>query len=230
MKKFQGFPSGQVHFIRIPEPLFNDLLPQITHLGEFKVTLYGLWRLDRMEGSVRYLKDRDFLDDFNFMAGMGDTPEAAASALQESLQRAVQRGTFLQAGFLGESGEHTLYFLNTPKGRAAVLAIQRGEWRPSEIDAVQVVLHPTPPNIFRLYEQHIGPLTPMIAEALGDAEDTYPEEWIAQGFRIAVEKNVRNWRYIAAILRRWQERGYDVRENREDTEKSGQQYANWEQD
>jgi DnaD/phage-associated family protein len=228
MKEFQGFPSGQVHFTRVPDPVFNDLLPQINHLGELKVTLYGIWRLDRMEGSSRYLKDRDFQDDFNFMAGMGDTPEDAESALLEALRRAVGRGTFLQTSFLQENGELTLYFLNTPKGRASVLAIQRGEWRPSEIDTAPVVLRPTPPNIFRLYEEHIGPLTPMIAEALGDAEDTYPEQWIAQGFRIAVEKNVRNWRYIAAILRRWQERGYDVRENRRDTEKSGQQYANWE--
>jgi len=230
MKKFQGFPSGQVNFTRVPEPLFNDLLPQIDHLGELKVTLYGLWRLDRMEGSNRYLQDRDFLDDPTFMGGMSAVPDEAESALQDSIQRAVERGIFLQTGFLQEDGEQTLYFLNTPKGRAAVSAIQRGEWRPPEIDAVQAVLHPTPPNIFRLYEEHIGPLTPMIAEALQDAEDTYPAAWIEEGFRIAVEKNVRNWRYVAAILRRWQERGYDVRKNRRDTEKDGQQYANWEDD
>ena len=190
MKKFQGFPNGQVHFTRVPEQLFNDLLPQIDHLGELKVTLYALWRLDRMEGGSRYLKDRDFQDDFNFMVGMGDTLEDSESALIEAIRRAVGRGTFLQTSFLQENGELTLYFLNTPKGRASVTAIQRGEWRPSEIDAAPDVLRPTPPNIFRLYEEHIGPLTPMIAEALGEAEETYPEQWIAQGFRIAVEKNV----------------------------------------
>jgi len=230
MKKFQGFPNGQVHFTRVPEQLFNDLLPQIDHLAELKITLYGIWRLDRMEGSSRYLKDRDFQEDFNFMAGMGDTPEDAESALREGIRRAVDRGTFLQTIFLQENGELTLYFLNTPKGRASVLAIQRGEWRPSEVDAAPIVLRPTPPNIFRLYEEHIGPLTPMIAEALGDAEDSYPQPWVAQAFRIAVEKNVRNWRYIHAILRRWQERGYDVRENRQNSEKNGQQYAAWEDD
>ena len=29
-------------------------------------------------------------------------------------------------------------------------------------------------EIFRLYEENIGPLTPLIAETLGEAEDTYP--------------------------------------------------------
>ncbi|MEN8171868.1 MAG: DnaD domain protein [Chloroflexota bacterium] len=230
MKKFQGFPSGQVHFTRVPEPLFNDLLPQIDHLGELKVTLYGLWRLDRKDGSYRYLVDRDFLNDPVFMGGMGADPDEAESALQDAIQRAVDHGIFLQAGFIDETGEQTIYFLNTPKGRAAVSAIQRGEWRPPKTDAAPTVLQPTPPNIFRLYEEHIGPLTPMIAEALQDAENTFPAPWIEEGFRIAVEKNVRNWRYIAAILRRWQERGYDVRADRQDTEKDGQQYANWEDD
>ena len=83
------------------------------------------------------------------MAGMGDTPEDAEEALLEALRRTVARGTFLQTSFLQENGELIIYFLNTPKGRASVLAIQRGEWRPSEIDAAPAVLRPTPPNIFR---------------------------------------------------------------------------------
>ena len=57
------------------------------------------------------------------------------------------------------------------------------------------------PNIFRLYEENIGPLTPLIAEMLRDAEKTYPADWIEEAFKIAVENNVRRWRYIEAILR-----------------------------
>jgi DnaD/phage-associated family protein len=70
----------------------------------------------------------------------------------------------------------------------------------------------------------------MLAESLKDAEDEYPSEWIEEAIRIAVEKNVRNWRYIEAILRRWQERGYDVRKDRRDIEESRQEYSNWEDD
>ncbi|MHB8619479.1 MAG: DnaD domain-containing protein, partial [Chloroflexota bacterium] len=63
------------------------------------------------------------------------------------------------------------------------------------------------PNVFTLYEQNVGLLTRMIAEELMDAEATYPRLWIDEAFRIAVESNKRNWRYIKAILGRWAAEG-----------------------
>jgi DnaD/phage-associated family protein len=59
-------------------------------------------------------------------------------------------------------------------------------------------------NIFKLYEQNFGALTPMIADALKDAEATYPAEWIENAMTEAVENNKRNWKYVEAILKRWQ--------------------------
>jgi DnaD/phage-associated family protein len=63
------------------------------------------------------------------------------------------------------------------------------------------------PNIFVLYEQNIGPLTPLLAEELMKAEDTYPVSWIEDAFREAVELNKRSWRYIQRILERWAAEG-----------------------
>jgi DnaD/phage-associated family protein len=63
------------------------------------------------------------------------------------------------------------------------------------------------PNIFVLYEQNIGPLTPLLAEELMEAEDTYPLPWIEDAFREAVELNKRSWRYIQRILERWAAEG-----------------------
>jgi len=228
MTSFQGFPDGKVSFTRIPGPFFSDLLPKIDHLGELKVTLYALWQLNRMDGEVRYLQARDFLADEVFMLGMGP-PQGAQTVLKESLALAVQRGTFLQVNVELEQ-ELSLYFLNTSRGRAAVEVIHNGDWRPSGDPHLPVELGPERPSIYRLYEQNIGPMTPLLADTLQDAEDTYPAEWIEEAFRIAVEKNVRNWRYVEAILRRWHERGYDGRETRRDTEKSRRQYADWEAD
>jgi DnaD/phage-associated family protein len=54
---------------------------------------------------------------------------------------------------------------------------------------------------FRIYEQEIGALTPMIADAIRDAEETYPPEWIPEAIAIAVENNARNWKYVEAILK-----------------------------
>ncbi len=65
------------------------------------------------------------------------------------------------------------------------------------------------PGIFALYESNIGPLTPMIADALQDAEKTYPPDWIKDAIALAVENNKRNWRYCETILKRWQAGGKD---------------------
>ncbi len=65
------------------------------------------------------------------------------------------------------------------------------------------------PSIFALYESNIGPLTPMIADALEDAEKTYPPDWIKDAIALAVENNKRNWRYCETILKRWQAGGKD---------------------
>jgi DNA replication protein len=221
---FKGFTSRTLHLTPIPGQFFNDLLPAIDHLGELKLTLYFFWRLDRMAGDFRYLRRLDFAQDELFMQGLSGDPAQAQILLDESLQRAMQRRTLLAAKApAGESSEE-LYFLNSPKGRAAVEAIQQGQWRPLDEEAPAAALTPEPPNIFRLYEEHIGPLTPMIAEALGEAEDTYPASWIEQAFRLAVERNARSWRYIEAILKRWQEEGRDAQEDRRDAEKAGRKY------
>ena len=63
------------------------------------------------------------------------------------------------------------------------------------------------PNIFVLYEQNIGLLSPLIADELRDAADQYPVEWIEAAFREAVQQNKRKWSYIRAILRRWETEG-----------------------
>jgi len=218
---FDGFPDGKVRFTRIPEPFFADLLPQIDDLGELKVTIYALWRLEHMSGAFRYLREADFSGDDGFMFGLAATPEEAESTLRESLKRAVERGSLLQV----DLDDQPIYFINTPKGRAALEAIGRGDWQPQDDEAAAAALRPTPSNVFELYEQNIGPLTPMIAETLRDAEGTFPPAWIAEAIQIAVEKNARNWRYVEAILSRWQKEGRYEQEDRRSSEEDRRRYV-----
>lgn len=225
---FSGFPEGKVRQTSIPEPFFQELLPHIDNLGELKVALYAFWLLDHLEGSFRYLRLSHFTQDAIFMNGMGKDSRSAEAALGDALERCIIRGTLLRTKASLADGVVELFFLNTPKGRAAVQAIERGQWRPSGDRQIPVEILPEQPNIFRLYEEHIGPLSPMIAEALHQAEQSYPPSWIEEAVRIAVENNVRNWRYIDTILRRWQEKGRDERKNRRDTEKDRRRYADWE--
>ncbi|MEJ2753177.1 MAG: DnaD domain protein, partial [Chloroflexota bacterium] len=80
-------------------------------------------------------------------------------------------------------------------------------WRPWPDEDQPVSLLVDRPNIFVLYEQNIGALTPLIADELRDAEQTYPPQWIEEAIKIAVENNVRRWRYIITILERWRLEG-----------------------
>ncbi len=196
MKTFSGFSAGKVRSISIPEPVFTDLVPLIDDLAEMKLTLHVLYQLVRQRGQVRYLRRADLVADRVLLSSLGDVPEA----LNEALERAVERGTLLRIRAAVEGTPEELYFANTPKGRAAVEAIARGEW-PQEIEWAGR------PNIFTLYEQNIGPLTPLIADELREAEQDYPLDWIEEAFHEAVSLNKRNWKYIRAILERWRAEG-----------------------
>jgi DnaD/phage-associated family protein len=218
---FAGFPEGKADPTPIPAGFFSELLPAIDHLGEMRLTLYAFWALARKASAFRYLRLEELTADRLLLQSYGEAGNAEAE-LAEALERCVARGTLLRVRAHDE-GE-TVYFLNTPKGRAAASGLARGDWRPGGEGAAPVELLVDRPNLFNLYEQNIGPLTPLIAERLREAEAAYPAEWIEDAVRIAVENNVRKWSYIQAILDDWTQRGKDDREDRGDSEKARRRY------
>ncbi|MFQ5932923.1 MAG: DnaD domain-containing protein [Nitrospiraceae bacterium] len=220
MSTFSGFPAGTTRLTAIPNPFFSELLPSIDHLAELKVTLYSFWFLSRAEGDFPYLSREELAQDSLLMEGLSGGLET----LDDALERCVSRGTMLKATLEMGGDSQSFYFLNGPNGRAAVAAIEAGEWRPSGDSEAPLELRLERPNIFNLYEKNIGPLTPMIADRLRDAEQTYPEDWIVDAIRIAVENNVRKWRYVEAILEDWMETGKHGREDRGDTERARRRY------
>jgi DnaD/phage-associated family protein len=221
---FKGFPPGKISTTRIPSLFFKDLLPQIDDLDELKITLYALWLFTRLEGEIRYLKEENFTSDPEFMAGMGATPAAQHGAVRAGLERAVNRGTLIKIAVPEGESKLEIYFFNSPRGQAAVQSVEDGSWRPSDGDLPTPTLSLEQPNIFQLYEENIGPLTPLIADTLREAEKEFPEDWIRHAVGIAVQNNVRKWNYIEAILRSWQDGGRDERQNRGHTKKDRRGY------
>jgi len=126
----------------------------------------------------------------------------------------VKRKTFLTHQL---DGKDTVFLLNTDADQKAVARLEQGE-APAEIyDGPEAeVPKLEKPNIFALYEDNIGALSPLLAEELKEAEGRYPETWLREAFGIAVAENKRSWRYVAGILRRWTAEG---RENRGDVER-----------
>ncbi len=207
MEGFPGFPDGTRAFTPVPDLFFSDLLPRIDDLFELKVTLYCLWLVQHKQGEQRYVTFDEIAADDILMRSLEDGVLPAKEALREALERAVARGTLLEVTLerSGRPREHW-YFLNSEHGRTAVGRIDRGEWIPPEGDE-GVQLRAQRPNIYNLYEQNMGMLSPMLAEELQDAERTYPQAWIEDAFRIAVTNNVRRWSYVRGILERWAREG-----------------------
>ena len=194
--KFTGFTDSET-FAQVPDSFFRDLLTEIDDADELKVTLLALWRIGNMEGRVHFLREQDFT---------GIVPNPAAA-----LEKAVKRGSLWQV----KKDTAALYFLNSPRGRAAAEAFAKGQWQP---DTAPSAPPPERPNIFKLYEENIGPLTPLLADAIQDAEQTYPPEWVAEALETAVKNNKRNWKYVEAILRRWKEEGHAKKQDGRDAE------------
>ncbi len=196
---FPGFSDSET-FIPVPDTFFRRLLQEIDDLEELKVTLYALWQAMTREGPVLVLREGDF-------AGLVRDPQPA-------LDKAVQRGTLIRVA--REAAVY--YFLNAPRGRAAAASLQNGQL---DVESLPASLPPVErPNIFKLYEENIGPLTPLLADALKDAEQTYPPEWVAEAIEIAVTRNKRNWRYVEAILKRWKEDGHAQKQDKRDAQES----------
>ena len=207
--KFKGFTDSET-FTQLPDTFFHQLLKEINDIAEFKVTLYFLWRVEHMEGPFRALCQTDF-----------DAKELGLSVeeIQSGLEKAIERGSMLKS----EHEADVFYFLNSPRGRAAAEAFAKGQWRESaKILSVPPVERP---NVFRLYEENIGPLTPLIADALKDAEETYHDEWIAEAIELAVRNNKRNWKYCEAILKRWKDEGRHGQKDQQDSRQGSERYT-----
>lgn len=206
MDKFLGFTSSE-SFTQIPDTLFH-LLKEIDDVSELKVTLYAIWRIEHIEGNFRALHEKDF---------ESESLGLDLKKIRLGLGKALKRGTLLQV----QNEADVFYFLNSPRGRLAVEAFAKGNASglTKNTSASPIVR----PNVFKLYEQNIGPLTPLIADTLKDAEETYSQEWLADAIALAVENNKRSWKYIEAILKRWKDEGRAEKQNRRDNKKDGQQ-------
>ncbi|MBN2554735.1 MAG: DnaD domain protein [Anaerolineales bacterium] len=220
---FPGFPEGRLKLTRLPGLFFSELLPAIDHLGELKLTLYVLWAVGNTEGSFPVFRLEQLHEDDLLLEGLAAPGMTSGEALEDALERCAARGTLLKVSIPGEGGEETGYILNSARGRAELEAILTGTRQPDE--HARPALRVERPNIFTLYEQNIGPLTPMVAEHLRDAEQQYPAAWVQEAMEIAVANNVRRWRYIEAILERWQTEGRDERKDRGDSETARRRYV-----
>jgi DNA replication protein len=222
---FAGFPPG-AQATPIPSVFFTRVLPRLTDPVVLGLALYIFYLLHRKKGYPRFLA-RDELAAEGDLAlflerASGDAADPAGgrrAALEKGLRALVEAGFLLAVSVEGPEGVQEIYFLNAAADRRAAERLRSGElevapWRPlPEAEPVEPSR-----SIYALYEENIGPLTPLVADELREAEELYPQEWLRPAFERAATLNKRNWRYVAAILKRWAAEGPDYAQAGRDTE------------
>ncbi len=208
-KIFPGFPAGRLKTVPLPALFFSEVLPLVDDLAELKVLLHVFWRLSGAGHPLKAVSWDELQSDPVLLRGLDLSAQDAGVLLRQAVEKASERGTLLRLKVRMRDDEtKEWFFLNTETGRNLLNRVRRGEvdlgGDPLRDEADMIEERA---NIFVLYEQNIGLLQPLIAEELQEAELLYPMDWIEDAFRIAVENNVRNWRYIRAILERWRAEG-----------------------
>ncbi len=206
MSDFQGFP-GISKATTIPNLFFTAVLPELETPAELLAFLWVSRITQERTPGERFVTE-DEVWAYPGARGSFDRLGAGREGLTLALEALVRRRALLALSLASADGEEQLYFVNNPASRRLIARARGGdlELRPAAI--IQPTCDPGErPNIFRLYEEQIGTITPMVGDKLIEAEERYSPEWIAEAFREAAELNVRSWRYIERILIRWAEEG-----------------------
>ena len=214
---FSGFPDAALA-TTIPGLFFAQVMPRIERPEELVVSAYFFYAVSQSDRRrrPRYVTRRELAGDgalLQSLAGLcGGTDR---EALETGLQLAVRRHTIIRAVAKSDAGTEELFAVNTPANRRALEALTGGL-----IDTDQPLPAATGarvPDIFALYEENIGTITPLVAEELQEAETRFPAAWVEAAFKEAVTNNKRSWRYVEKILSRWETEGPDYEKPERDT-------------
>ena len=182
----------ETDFISLPDSFFTQAVPKIQDLAELKVVLYVAYLILRKPDHTQFVTYKELnAESCRLSAELGE------ETLHQALDSAVEHGTLLHSTLNITGMLEDVYSLT--------------------VDSRQ----PPTINIFAIYEQNIGMITPLIAEELKEAERIYPPQWIEEAFKEAVVLNKRIWRYIKRILERWDSEGKDSGEYKRDIKKDG---------
>ena len=193
-------PGRPADVVPVPAAVFGPLLERVTDVTSLRCALRAIFVLHRKQTSP---ERRGRLATVT-------AAELAADPVIGGVDAAAVEGALATLAELGvlvatEAG----YCLDTAANRRAVAsgALADGPSTGSGRTVDEAMPARARPDVFRLYEENIGVITPMAAERLKDMEAEYPPEWIGEAFGEAVASNARSLRYVEAVLRRWRDDG-----------------------
>ena len=204
--RFDGFPA-LAKGTAIPNLFFASMLPKLGAPGDVLAFLWASRLIQEQRGEARFVTSGHIWAEPG-AAESFETMGGGRAGLDAGLDACVEAGALLSLELAGAEGPATIYFVHNAAARRAIARARSGELELRPVSAVMPDRSESErPGIFRLYEEQIGTITPLVGERLIEAEATYPEDWIEDAFREAAELNARSWRYIERILMNWAEEG-----------------------
>lgn len=203
---FGGF-AGIGRATAIPNAFFAGALPAMRAPGDLLAFLWTARLVQDQRGEARFVTAAQVWA----APGAADSFERLAdgrASLERGLAACAELGVLLALHLDGGGERETVYFVNNPASRRAVARARAGELELRPDALVREPPRQRAPDIFLLYEEHIGTITPMVGERLLAAAERFPAHLIEAAFREAAERNARNWRYVERILERWAEEGH----------------------
>ena len=214
---FSGFPNAALA-TTIPSLFFAQVMPRIEAPEELVVSAYFFYAVSQSDRGrrPRYITRRELAADGALLQSLaGVCGGTEHEALETGLQLAVRRCTVIRAVAKSDAGPEELFAVNTPSNRRQLETLTGEIIDPDE--PLPAAIGVRLPNIFALYEENIGTITPLIADELREAEKRFPAPWVEAAFKEAVSHNKRSWRYVEKILSRWETEGPDYEKPQGDT-------------
>ncbi len=212
--------------VPIPEWFLYDTAPKIREMVEMQVML-ACFRLAAEFSETEPIAEARLVQDerLNQALRFDGATTLPDGEIKRGIELALARDTLLAFSLETQAGRRVRWLLiATEENRMRLRRYESGALPapelPDESDVAGPVVR-SRPGVFRLYEQNIGLVTPIIADRLVEALELYPEQWIEDAIGAAVSYNRRNWRYIQRILETWATEGRTNEANRRDQSSTG---------
>ncbi len=159
------FPRDTL-YTPVPSPLLGELLREVQSVEELKCTLrvVGMVHQRRSRGSA--VSVAELMADPVLTEALANQPGGARDATMRGVAEAVARGTLLRSGDGDAQSSEALLFVNDEPGRRALSQTAQGGLARYAVEDVPAAGAATDsrPNIFALYEENIGSLTPLLED------------------------------------------------------------------
>ncbi|MBS96869.1 MAG: DnaD domain protein [SAR202 cluster bacterium] len=210
MKTDNGFKFNNRNYIPIPIELTSSLLKDIDSYEEFKCTLRVFSLIFSLRPKRLWISFEELIADPVLLESIHPSnSQNKTEIIIKSIYAAKKRKTIIIREKVKDQIQNSIILINDKISNELLKRKDIGNLD-NGLDLEQTDFQSSQKpqsNIYGLYEDNIGQMTPLLAEELKLAEKKYPNSWIQEAITEAVKNNIRNWKYISSILNRWQIEG-----------------------